>query len=110
MKKKFSLKIVLLILNNHFCPDTLLEIFEKTNLLCQKIILINILIKSKSYFWLFKSYQLSLKNKFTIFSFLFRIKTIFYAKRTTLKIVNKPLKWPGNPRELLPLEVLKKLS
>ena len=108
--KQFSLKSIFLILNNHFCPDTLFNVFDKTNLLCQRIILINILCKSKSYFWLFKGYKLSRKSKFLILSILFRLKTIYFAKRTTLKIVNKPLNWPGGPRELLPEEVLKKLS
>ena len=109
-KRKFDFWIIYSVVSKYFCPDTCLKICQKTNRFFRFVLLLMILIKSKSYFWLYQGYLCSSSNYHLILKILFKIKTINISKKTKLKIVNKPVKWEGDPRETLPEEVLRRLT
>ena len=100
---------ILRILISHFCPDTYLKIFDQVKRPGQRLLLLSILLRSQSYFWLYKGFLTSKKNGFIFIGKFLKMRTISVSKKTILPIRNVPISWPGEPRELLPSEVLKEL-
>ena len=109
-KKVFGTAVIALILLGHFCPDTYLKVFNNTVRLGQRMLLTSILIRSDSYFWLYKSYLASRNNGFPLLAKLLRSRAVSAAKKTSLPIKNAPISWPGEPRELLPEKILEEFK
>ena len=100
---------ILQVVLSHFCPDTHLKIFDDADRTGQRLLLLSVLLRSRSYFWLYQGYLVAKKNKFFRLTKFLKYRAIKAAMKTKLPIKNSPITWPGEPRELLPEKVLQEL-
>ena len=106
----FNLLTIIKIIFGHFCPDTFLRILCTTTRLGRRLLLTAMLMRSDSYFWLYKSYLEAKRHKLLILAKMLKVRAIKISLKTKLPIKNTPITWPGEPRELLPEAVLEDLK
>lgn len=106
--QNLSLNFIRLIRTNILCEDSTFNLIQIIKNKDQIFFLLKlILFKSNSYFWLFEGLKQSKKKKFLFLKILFVLKTLIISSLTKLKIVDIPINWPENARELSPREVIK---